>query len=269
MKKNLKFIVKSIIFSLLIIVVFVPSVYCKEYTNSYSKDEAQIAFSAKSNKTMLRPGDEFIVTYSLDKLPSNGYGVASVSAKIYYDSSKIEFIESTEGEVGKLFLMSGNAEDIDGKGDEFDSSRYVVFSGASGGADAVTKIGVLFTAKFKVKEGASGKITMYQPSKIGLNSAGVVIDSEGRPRTDKNPTPLYLDTNLNKLYISNSETIKGDITRDGKVDMEDVYTAVKRLARGTLSDEDKLIIEVTNDGRVDMEDIYKLLKFVAGKITML
>ena len=51
--------------------------------------------------------------------------------------------------------------------------------------------------------------------------------------------------------------------------MEDVYTAVKRLARGTLSDEDKLIIEVTTDGRVDMEDIYKMLKYIAGKITVL
>ena len=68
---------------------------------------------------------------------------------------------------------------------------------------------------------------------------------------------------------SNITYIRGDITRDGKVDMEDVYTAVKRLARGTLSDEDKLIIEVTNDGRVDMEDIYKMLKYIAGKITVL
>ena len=68
---------------------------------------------------------------------------------------------------------------------------------------------------------------------------------------------------------SNTTYIRGDITRDGKVDMEDVYTAMKRLARGTLSDEDKLIIEVTNDGRVDMEDIYKMLKYIAGKITVL
>ena len=68
---------------------------------------------------------------------------------------------------------------------------------------------------------------------------------------------------------SNITYVRGDITRDGKVDMEDVYTAVKRLARGTLSDEDKLIIEVTNDRRVDMEDIYKMLKYIAGKITSL
>ncbi len=62
---------------------------------------------------------------------------------------------------------------------------------------------------------------------------------------------------------------KGDITRDGKVDMEDVYTAMKRLARGTLSAEDKEIVEVTDDEKVDMEDIYKILKYVARKITML
>ena len=68
---------------------------------------------------------------------------------------------------------------------------------------------------------------------------------------------------------SNITYIRGDITRDGKVDMEDVYTSTKRLARGTLSDEDKLIIEVTNDRRVDMEDIYKMLKYIAGKITSL
>ena len=68
---------------------------------------------------------------------------------------------------------------------------------------------------------------------------------------------------------SNITYIRGDITRDGKVDMEDVYTAMKRLARGTLSDEDKVIVEVTNDGRVDMEDIYKMLKYIARKITVL
>ncbi len=62
---------------------------------------------------------------------------------------------------------------------------------------------------------------------------------------------------------------KGDITRDGKVDMEDVYTAVKRLAKGTLSVEDKDIIEVTDDEKVDMEDIYKMLKYIAGKIITL
>ena len=78
-------------------------------------------------------------------------------------------------------------------------------------------------------------------------------------------------TNLSEScsITSNITYLRGDITRDGKVDMEDVYTTMKRLARGTLSDEDKLIVEVTNDGRVDMEDIYKMLKYIARKITVL
>ena len=92
------------------------------------------------------------------------------------------------------------------------------------------------------------------------------VDDNGNIQTEQ--TKFNSNTTITAVYEFN-DYIRGDITRDGKVDMEDVYTAVKRLARGTLSDEDKLIIEVTNDGRVDMEDIYKMLKYIAGKITVL
>ncbi len=63
--------------------------------------------------------------------------------------------------------------------------------------------------------------------------------------------------------------LKGDITNDEKVDMEDVYTAIKKLAKGTFSDDEKEIVDVTGDGKVDMQDIYKMLKYISGKVTTL
>ena len=51
--------------------------------------------------------------------------------------------------------------------------------------------------------------------------------------------------------------------------MEDVYTAIKKLAKGTFSDDEKEIVDVTGDGKVDMQDIYKMLKYISGKVTTL
>lgn len=72
-----------------------------------------------------------------------------------------------------------------------------------------------------------------------------------------------------EAYSRLTDGIEAALDMADKAAEEDVYTAMKRLARGTLSAEDKEIVEVTDDEKVDMEDIYKILKYVARKITML
>ena len=110
------------------------------------------------------------------------------------------------------------------------------------------------------------------------DSKVATVDEEGNVKPKGAGTCTIWAVHQDKGYVTSCQIkvdksfrkyLKGDITKDGKVDMEDVYTAVKRLARGTLSDEDKLIVEVTDNGIVDMEDIYKMLKYVAGKINSL
>ena len=126
------------------------------------------------------------------------------------------------------------------------------------------------TATVQPKEASKNLKWTSSDEKVAKVTAGGVVVPVGKGSC-KITVETTDGTNLSAgcSITSNITYIRGDITRDGKVDMEDVYTAVKRLARGTLSDEDKLIIEVTNDGRVDMEDIYKMLKYIAGKITVL
>ena len=126
------------------------------------------------------------------------------------------------------------------------------------------------TATVQPKEASKNLKWTSSDEKVAKVTAGGVVVPVGKGSC-KITVETTDGTNLSEScsITSNITYIRGDITRDGKVDMEDVYTAVKRLARGTLSDEDKLIIEVTNDGRVDMEDIYKMLKYIAGKITVL
>ncbi len=126
------------------------------------------------------------------------------------------------------------------------------------------------TATVQPKEASKNLKWTSSDEKVAKVTTGGVVVPVGKGSC-KITVETTDGTNLSAgcSITSNITYIRGDITRDGKVDMEDVYTAVKRLARGTLSDEDKLIIEVTNDGRVDMEDIYKMLKYIAGKITVL
>ena len=68
---------------------------------------------------------------------------------------------------------------------------------------------------------------------------------------------------------SNVEYQKGDVNRDGKVNVSDVLYTMNKYMKGILTDEEKEIAEVTGDGRVNMNDVYRILAYAMGKISSL
>ena len=62
---------------------------------------------------------------------------------------------------------------------------------------------------------------------------------------------------------------KGDVNRDGKVNVSDVLYTMNKYMKGILTDEEKVIAEVTGDGRVNMNDVYRILAYAMGKISSL
>ena len=68
---------------------------------------------------------------------------------------------------------------------------------------------------------------------------------------------------------SNVEYQKGDVNRDGKVNVSDVLYTMNKYMKGILTDEEKVIAEVTGDGRVNMNDVYRILAYAMGKISSL
>lgn len=70
------------------------------------------------------------------------------------------------------------------------------------------------------------------------------------------------------VKVSN-ECPKGDINKDGRINMIDVYYGTKGMSQGTLTEEEIQIGDVTFDGKFNMTDVNKLLKYTSGKITTL
>ena len=68
---------------------------------------------------------------------------------------------------------------------------------------------------------------------------------------------------------SNVEYQKGDVNRDGKVNVSDVLYTMNKYMKGILTDEEKVIAEVTGDGKVNMNDVYRILAYAMGKISSL
>ena len=68
---------------------------------------------------------------------------------------------------------------------------------------------------------------------------------------------------------SEVEYQKGDVNKDGRVNINDVLYTMDKYMKGVLTEEEKEIAEVTCDGRVNMNDVYRILAYAMGKISSL
>ena len=68
---------------------------------------------------------------------------------------------------------------------------------------------------------------------------------------------------------SEVEYQKGDVNKDGRVNINDVLYTMNKYMKGVLTEEEKEIAEVTGDGRVNMNDVYRILAYAMGKISSL
>ena len=92
------------------------------------------------------------------------------------------------------------------------------------------------------------------------------IDSNGNTLTEQ--TKFNLNTTITAVYELR-ESKKGDVNRDGKVNVNDVLYTMNKYMKGVLTEEEKEIAEVTGDGRVNMNDVYRILAYAMGKIPSL
>lgn len=248
------------------VVIFMPTLFCSAYENVCTESEADIIFKMESNKINLQPGEEFTLTYTLEKLPNNGLGVAAADCRLIYDSTQLEFISSEEGPVSQKFSMS--SAPYESSIDEFENSRQVIWYGASGGSTDVRDPGMISTITFRVKDNVSGPLKLYVRKENGFSGGGIKINDEGEMVTDSY-VKNYLKSNLDKIRVSTIGYSKGDINRDKKINMIDVYYGMKGMSKGTLIDEEIQLGDVTSDGKFNMTDVNKLLRYIAGKITTL
>ena len=68
---------------------------------------------------------------------------------------------------------------------------------------------------------------------------------------------------------SEVEYQKGDVNKDGRVDVADVIYAMNKLSKGTLTDEEKIIGNVNDDSIFDVADVIKIMRYLSGKISSL
>ena len=212
----------------LMVVTLVPNVKAADvakFENEFQRESAKFIISVKANKTTLHPGDEFEVTYAVEK-DEDQYGIHGLSTRFVYDSSKVEVVEKvgTGGRTSPDFVIGSVGKETYGikpgspkitNDNIFDNAKCVAFGFTS---DAVLDPadfqleGDLVTIKFRVKEDAMpGKVDMFIKSTTGatpdekLNNDGFAMT--GWKETEPNvweileDTPYYIDYNYEDIMI--------------------------------------------------------------------
>ena len=62
---------------------------------------------------------------------------------------------------------------------------------------------------------------------------------------------------------------KGDINKDGKVNVNDLNYGLRGLTKNTLTQEEKQLGDVNGDNKFNVNDLNKLLRYLVGKISSL
>lgn len=201
-------------------ITMVPNVFAAKapFENTVTEDESDIVISATADKTELSQGDEFTVTLSIDKLPSNGLGLKSFDCKLLYDSTQLTLEQGTDsrgkklnytelGEVGQYMNSYASTRDafLQSK-DFFTGAMEAGTSFAFSDDSTVTDTGDIVKYKFKVADNASGSITLYIESNdfdnhdAGFSASGAIRDDNNNIVTNEN-TKYYLKSNLSDVHV--------------------------------------------------------------------
>lgn len=101
----------------------------------------------------------------------------------------------------------------------------------------------------------SGNITQNKKSVVAIRMDGKVY--------------VMTDTltELGTIGGTEEEIAKGDVTEDGKVDIQDLRTVLRVVCdKETLNETKELAADVTEDGKIDIQDLRMILRYVCGKI---
>ena len=101
----------------------------------------------------------------------------------------------------------------------------------------------------------SGNITQNKKSVVAIRMDGKVY--------------VMTDTltELGTIGGTEEETVKGDVTGDGRIDIQDLRTVLRVVCdKETLNGTKELAADVTEDGKIDIQDLRMILRYVCGKI---
>lgn len=287
MKTNAKKIVISVLISLMVICLMCVKINA---TTSYNVE-------LSSNKESVMPGEQFEVTIKLANITDIAAGIAGMSARLTYDTTKLEKVGDVQGLNGFMIV----------EGDTIEIAKY---PGVTANTD-VAKI--TFKAKTNCSGSASISLTNLEAVDgtnkyplgrnvekniiIGLEISSDVYNigedkfiTEIRPNTSvtnllRNITcnysmRIYNQNNQEitgtanvgsgmKLVASDQEftlTVKGDTTGDGEIDLNDAIKILAHRAGGTnpkLTGAYLKAAQLTTSNTVELNDAIKIMKYKA------
>lgn len=245
MKRNFK--LKAFVLAMVVMMglSLVPSVSAAtvadmKYTNKsgVTADNADVKFSCTVDKTVLNPGDTITLTVSLDKLPSDGNGLRSISSSFAYDPTKLELatyiddegdtmVETEVGEVGTAmgFKTAGYFDMPDSNG-----LKAVTLGASVAKKESIKTTGTFAKIKFKVKDTASGNVDLFLIRELYPKGGFYVTvnqrDSAGELQAVV-PSSCYVNTNMDGMKIpvpATGITFEGldkvDLDKSGKRSMD-------------------------------------------------
>lgn len=203
-----------------------------------------------TDKASLAPGQTVTVTLTLDQALS---GLNNYQFNVLYDASRFELTGSTVGAAPTVVSAP--------RKDERSGGDCITVSGLSTEGQAVAlAAGTVATLTFKALDTAE------------LGEASFTVTTQALPRYE-DPTQTVELTLVNEANVTVGEApavMKGDVTGDGKVNINDAL-AVYRYVRGkrNLTGDAFTAAEVTGDNKVNINDALRIYRFARGKITTL
>ncbi len=266
MKRNFK--LKALVLTMVVMMglALVPSLYAVEAFQNRTgatpdNVDIVVSYTAKTDSgkdvSSLQPGDEFYVEISVDKLPANGKGVASISNRFAYDSSVVTPImaEAKDDEDGNTYL-DRNGEDLScvyiekkaianklnlgltslenvSVSGEPSNIKQISFASANPKAKATTP-GTYVKVYFKVVDDPKGKDAQMKllpeaDPYNGFGCAGLFENVPGSGDWETNPkTTFYVNSNLADVQVpvlcqdiafEGIDSVELDVTKKPSVDV--------------------------------------------------
>ena len=231
----------------------VPSLYAvadNKYQNAEGRTEenSDIAVKMKLDKTEATPGEEVVASIDVTKLPDNGLGMATLSMRLVYDTSKLEYLGHEFGEAG-IGLGFKDSRIRDAAEPTMDGYNRLTIASYVDAEEAIREVGNVVKLKFKVKDNASGNIDLYllkdDTVYNGFSVGGVLINENDEIRVDSFVT-YFVSSNIDQLYVPVPlEGIEFKDELGGKLDLDkttkksfDLSSYVELVPSNTTEDDD-------------------------------
>lgn len=184
-----------------------------------------VTYSA--NNVAGEKGETVTVTVKI----SSGSKIWGSNVSLAYNSTELQYVSSTQGDA----VSAGSLHN---------TGSVVNFSGTYKNGDAT-----VFIVKFKILK-TSGTYTLKLTSTENI---------------DYNENTYSCTTKNGSVTVLNSETIRGDVTGDGKIAATDARMILQSVAAlKTLSNKQSALADINKDGVITAVDARYILQIVAG-----